>query len=654
MGATNMKRIVAILSIILLALTANAVDFTAQVNELIPKLAAEDVGSRYEPQMQLQAIAANASKPGHETERAALGAVLAAKAVDASVPQPARVWIVRQIEYIGRGEAVASLASLLGSPDAELRECARRALEKNPDPKAADSLREALQKGGDAAWKIGLIRSLGEKRDAASTRLIAASLNDPQVGGAAAKALGQIASPEAIQALWSVINTQPLAAESLACAASRLNSSEIAARLYRQSNLSPIRAAALSVLAKTDPKALEEALLGNDLRLQKVAAELAPPATLVALLPKMPSSAKVFALRAIDTEKPALDCAADADESVRVAALEAMLRVGTAYSVPLLIKAAASGSEAEKVAAIASLARINGRGAAEAILRQAAEGESAARVAAINALAARAAKASVPALLQYAADSDAAVSKAALQAIAKLGSDESLDNLVKLVLAGRAGAKDALQAVANRSADKSAVGRKLAAQAQATSGPQLNGILEVMALVGGTEALDTVVKFASSSSDDVRDGAIRALCQWREFVAVRPLLEVAAAPNVKLTHQVLAIQAVCRLIRSVESEPAQARVEAALAALKAASRDQEKRQVLSALASIKDRKAADAILKLLQDPALKTDAAHAALSLADALQKSDRNSARKLAEAVKKADISPDLTHKADESLKKK
>jgi hypothetical protein len=287
---------------------------------------------------------------------------------------------------------------------------------------------------------------------------------------------------------------------------------------------------------------------------------------------------------------------------------------------------------------------LNGRGAAQAIVKQAGQGDAPARVVAIAALAARVEKSALPSLLSYAGESDAEVSKAALASIGKIGGDESLDGLVKLVLANKPGAKDALQAVANRSADKSVVGRKLAAQAQSA------GVLEVMALVGGADALAAVVKLAVAGNDD----AIRALCQWREFAAVKPLLDVAGAPGAKQVHNVLAIQAICRLVKSSDSEPAQARVDAVLAALKAAGRPQEKTQVLSALASIKDRKAADAVIKLLADPATQKDAANAALSLADGLRKPDRGSAKKLAEAVKKANISPDLNKKAEQSLNKK
>ncbi len=671
-----MKRILITLTLASLALTVRGADFAAQVNDLIPKLAAADVGSRYEAQMQLQVIASASSMPGNDADRAALGAVLAAKAAAASVPQPARVWIIRQLEYMGRGEVVTALGALLGDADAELRECARRALEKNPDPKAIKVLRAALQKGGDTTWKIGLIRSLGEKHDAGSVAMLVPLLNDPKLGRPAAKALGSIASPEAIDALWKAVDTQSFACESLVDAVNFLLSAgkrdgavTAADKLYKSRLPSPVRAAGLALMAKSDAEVtkqyIEPSLRSGDTRLEKAAVDAAlviygktASATLAALLPKLPDSAKVFVLNALtpdpSAEKAALGCATEKGESVRIAALEVLAKIGTAASVTVLIKAAVNGSETEKNAAAASLGRINGALAGEAIAQQARQGDAAVRAVAIASLAGRADKSAVPSLLSCAAENDASVSKAALVAIGKIGNDESLDSLVRLVLDGKPGAKDALLAVANRSANKSVIGQQLAAQAQRASSQQLAGILDVMSLVGGTDALAAVVKFTADGNDEVKDGAIRALCQWREFAAVKPLLDVAATTGVKLTHQVLAIQGVCRLVRNGASEPSMARVDAALAALKTAGRDQEKKQVLSALASIKDRKAADAIIKLLTDTAVKTDAAQAALLLADALRKPDRGTSKKLAEAVKKANISPELDNRAEQLLRKK
>ena len=202
---------------------------------LIGRLADESVENRYAAQMELQDIASNASKPGHEAARKALGKRLAAKAADPSVPQPARVWIVRQLEYMGRDEAVKALAGVMNGDDAELRECARRALEKNPARAATSSLRDALKKANDAAWKIGLMNSLGEHGDARSVKLIAEGLDDPKTAPAAALALGKIANDAAVEALWGAFGKLPEAGEALIHAANRLQAkSDSAAKAIYQ------------------------------------------------------------------------------------------------------------------------------------------------------------------------------------------------------------------------------------------------------------------------------------------------------------------------------------------------------------------------------------------------------------------------------------
>lgn len=193
------------------------------VDDLLPRLAAAKVQDRYSAQMDLQKLALDAARPGAEAERAQMAAILATKAADPAVPQPARVWVVRQLEYIGGAESVPALTTLLNDEDRELKECARRALEKNPAPAATDSLRAALLQGGDSRWKIGLIQSLGERGDAQSVSLIAPSLDQPETSFAAAEALGKIATEEAVNDLLAALDKNARGtADALVSAANRL------------------------------------------------------------------------------------------------------------------------------------------------------------------------------------------------------------------------------------------------------------------------------------------------------------------------------------------------------------------------------------------------------------------------------------------------
>lgn len=659
------------------------------VNDVLPKLAAAKVEDRYSAQMELQRLVLNAARPGAEAERVELASILAVKATDPAVPQPARVWVVRQLEYIGAAESVAALTTLLNGQDAEMKECARRGLEKNPAPAATESLRAALKAGGETSWIIGLIQSLGERRDAVAVELIRPHLGSRETALAAAFALGKIADPGAVAALWEAYDAGASgAADGLVAAGNRLllagdkaAAKDLFSQLYlagtpqsgaaAQATKRPmapiqVRSAALigcaGAASQSAGQFIQDALQQQAPELQLAAVTAAAvayrkegvSAALAPLLPKLPASAKIYVLRVLDAadEKQVISAAGDGEEAVQAAALERLGQIGSAASIPVLFKAATAGPPSTQKAAAAALARICGPGADAAITKLAGEGDARSRAAAINALAARNDQSAAPALLKYAGESDPEVSAAACTALAKLGTDNELEGLIQLALSGKVPcATAALQAVASRVTDKSAAAQRVIAQTQTAAPGQLAPLFEILAMLGGQEALGSVSLAAASSNEVVKDAAIRALANWPDFPATKALLVIALDPQVKRVHSVLAIQGVARLVKSSDKEPAAARVDAALAAMKAASRDEEKKLLLSALASVPDKRAAEAIRPFLSDPKFQKEAGLAALTLAESLRRSDRPAARELAQAVRDAGLSDDLNRRADAIL---
>ena len=219
------------------------------------------VGERYAPQMELQGLALNAARPGAEAERAELatdprrqGRRRDRAAAGSGLGRaPARVY---RRGGIGPGPDRSAQGA-----DAELKECARRALEKNPAPAATESLRAALQKGGDSKWTIGLIQSLGERRDTGAVAPIDKAMARPETAFAAACALAKIHNESAVNELWDAFEQKlPVAADALLDAAHRLegrNDSKraeaIYARLYTSCEGVQRRAAALNGLAQVAP-----------------------------------------------------------------------------------------------------------------------------------------------------------------------------------------------------------------------------------------------------------------------------------------------------------------------------------------------------------------------------------------------------------------
>jgi len=133
-----------------------------------------------------------------------------------SKPSPAaQDYICRQLSLVGTAASVPALADLL--PDEKLSHMARYALERIPDDAAVAALRAALPKV-DGNLKVGVIHSLGVRRDAASTDALSGLLTDKNetIVAASAGALGNIGTSEAARTLGEF---QAKASESLKLAA---------------------------------------------------------------------------------------------------------------------------------------------------------------------------------------------------------------------------------------------------------------------------------------------------------------------------------------------------------------------------------------------------------------------------------------------------
>ena len=148
-------------------------------------------------------IAAHGDAAARKELEMRLAAVLK---TDAS--RDAKDFVCRKLMVIGTAESVPALADLLG--DKDLSHMARYALERMPAPEAAQALRDALPKVSGAT-KIGVIGSLGARRDAASVPALAALLGDADTDDrlCGRLALGAIGTAGAAKALGNVAKTAP-------------------------------------------------------------------------------------------------------------------------------------------------------------------------------------------------------------------------------------------------------------------------------------------------------------------------------------------------------------------------------------------------------------------------------------------------------------
>jgi len=143
---------------------------------------------------------------GNETARAALEKRLVAY-LGSSYPSVTRSFVCRQLVLIGSTASVPAVTPLI--LDEELSVHARNVLEHIPGAESEKALRDALGQT-KGRTRIGVINSVAARRDAASTPVLIKILGeDPASAAAAAKALGEIATPEAVKALTAARGKGP-------------------------------------------------------------------------------------------------------------------------------------------------------------------------------------------------------------------------------------------------------------------------------------------------------------------------------------------------------------------------------------------------------------------------------------------------------------
>ena len=682
------------------------------VDYLLPLMSAEDVGSRYASQILLQDMGSYAARPGAEAQRLALAQVMVKTLEQAKMENTVRNWFILQLERIGKAESVGLLTKLMSDEDKNTRDYARRALEKNPDAGATEALLKELAGAQEAAWKIGLIDALGDRRASSAVKPLTQALSDsdPNVAKAAASALSRIGGQDSAQALLAVL-AKPIGPVSAKAAQSLIDMAEAmtaaknaagAARIYgsvyewaSEATSVPIgiRVAAATGLIVTDAqRGVREAVTlmqDENPKMRQAAIQAARLSTskaviqaLTALLPKLQSDSQVQVLGLIgdlkDTsaEAAVVQLLASKDEAVSLAAAHALSRLGTETSAKTLFDAAVNGRGSVQKAAQDGLAVMSGPQAEALIHAKAASGAAKARAVAITLLGQRRSEGTARLLLAYAAEADETVSAAAFQAMANVADAIDIAALTDLVVQAKSeGARTAgvtaLKAVLAKAQDKEVAGKIILDQMNKAQGQTRLALLSSLPSLGGATALKAVTDAARSSDEAVRDAGIRALSEWPDYEAVPALVDIASNGQTPLNPYVLAVRGALRLIALQQPsmgprmgppaglrmgprmDPAEVESRAVLCMkiFDLARRIEEKRQAIATLATLPCERSANRLLELVKDESLKTEAALAAVNLAGAMLRTDRQAAQELAQKILDMNVSADINDQANAVL---
>ncbi|MHC4198830.1 MAG: HEAT repeat domain-containing protein, partial [Planctomycetota bacterium] len=550
--------------------------------------------------------------------------------------------------------------------DEKLSHIACCALEPMPFPEAARALREALGKTSGMT-KVGVITSLGFRRDKQAVPQLARLLRDTNVdvARAAAAALGRTGTPEAAGALktFRARASGPLlsvAAEASLTAAEQLlvqgrkdDAAEMYEELLRPKWPVHARLGAFGGILKARPSEavsrVIKAVAGNDPALRAVAianisALSAPGAAerFAAELPKLAADVQAMLIGALAKTGdpgvlPAIVSAASSRHAdVRVAAAKGLGKVGDASTVTVLCKMVAEGrSDAEKQAAAKSLQSLRGDGVDAALVRGMGAASSSARQALINALVVRDAKSAVPALFEEARGRDKATRVAAFKAIGWLAGAQDLPRLLRALVAleGDAGRKEAELAavrVSRKITDDAMRGdAALRAYRSATSAAAKHSLLRVLAGIGDVKALAVVKAAVKDRDPGVRDAAVRAMADWPDPRAVDTLLDVFKTAQSEI-HRVLALRGCVRLL-GMGGRPAEETVSAYRGLLRLARRTDEKKLVLGGLGKVPSAAARDVVEPMLKDATVRAEAEAALLGIARGIVGSSPNEAKSIA-----------------------
>ncbi len=605
---------------------------------LIPGMGEKELTVRYNQQQQWQEICLAAGAPGKDADRLLVCKLMCAK-LGPDVPEQARVWLLRQLEYIGRGESVNVVGKCLDDPSELIRETAIRCLANNPAEEASAPLVAKLP-SADAKTKVSIANALAFRKAPTAVAALAAELKceTPAVAQAAARALGKIANSDAAVQLskargsakeplrlW-ICDAYLLCADALFKSDKKTEAAAIYNDLYDSEKIRSIRMAALKGVVRSAGDAAGEniakLLTADDRDARDIAlAEIndinaKSLQTLAGSFGKLPPQAQVLFLGALAArgEKAqaslALTAAKSTNEALQKAGIVALSKLGDASAVPILVETAFSKSKNAGVAKESLVVLAGADDKLIAMLKE--EKMPAVRTSLISLLADRGAGAATPLFLQDAVAEDAALRLAAITALAKLAEPRDLPAMVAVALKAAKGkerdqAENAIVAVAGRIQEPAKRADPIVAALTPESKVTL---LPLLGKLGGPKALAVAQESLRSDSKEQKSAAVTALTNWPDETVSADLLVLAKEAADGETKNA-AFMGLVRVNSISKDRPAAPRLSSLKQAMELANSDGDKKLVLDALATVKDIETLRYVLpyldqKTLVQPACKT------------------------------------------------
>ncbi|HYE20933.1 MAG TPA: hypothetical protein VEA69_20980 [Tepidisphaeraceae bacterium] len=641
-------------------------DVCAMLVPLSDEKAKDDTAAR----SALVALERHAGRPGATADRRTYTAAICDALTTRAEPE-VRAFLIERLKWVGDESAVGPIAAYLS--DETLAPHAAAALARIATPEAVAALEKALP-ASDKAARVAIVKALGDLRAAGQADELRKSAASPDAALrlTALYALASAGDAQTRDLLDKAEQSAGGAYEKSRVAAARLllierrfptaqDESTAAARdlvkKYAEAKEVDVAIAGLHLLAKHAPDAAVTDLLAaidspnvelrngaldaalhikGDAGVAKFVEKLANKST------PAPVKADVLAYLGRRGEKsPAVDAAVSTaittdaeDPTVRLAAVIVAPRLLGERAVDPIAQLVKSAPAATAKPAAEALMRVPGDAPVRALAAALSTAGAANKVVIVDALATRADPAAATAgplkdaILAQLASTDAGVPAAAAKVMERLAGPADAPKLIDLAMSATADnvEQGALRAAATAMGQVTGDAKAepfLAALAKAPATKRA-ALHKALARLAGPKALAAVAADLKSDDAAVKDGAIRALADWADESAAAALLEVAAGNHAaKPNQQVLAVRGVITLARNAKAESAE-KVKLLGQTIKAATRPDEKKLALAALASERTTAALDLAAGLLDDDALRPEAALAVVKIAAPTEKGQK------------------------------
>lgn len=570
--------------------------------------------------------------------------------LQSDAPAADKAMACKRLSVCGSPAAVPELAKLLTNE--QLASWARIALEAIPGPACDEALRNAMP-GLKGRLLVGVINSLGVRRDAGAVEALSAKLQDQdaEVASAAAVALGRVGNAAATRSLRQALagarmNVRDAVAEGCVLCAERLLSAgqrAEAAALYdelrqadvpKQKKLEATRGAILARQTDGIPLLVEQLrsadkaffqiglstareLPGREVA-QAVVAELvgAAPERAALLLVTLADRGDTGVLPSV------MQAASSGPKPVRIAAIGVLPRLGNESCVAALLAIAADADADLAAAARTALAGLPGKKVDAEITSRLANAQVKDLPLLIELVGLRRIDAQSY-LLQAAGHPQSSIRAAAFAA---LGETVGPGDLAVLIAEAKAPkhaedaqvVRQALKAACVRMPERDAAAEQLASAMSGAPVATQCTLLEILGAMGGAKALETLGKAAKTGDEQLQDTVTRSLGEWMDVDAAPVLIDLARTLS-EDKYKVRALRGYIRLARQFAANDGQ-RVAMCQQALAAATRTAEQKLVLDAVSRSPNIEALRLVVKAAETPELKEDGARAAQAIYDKMR----------------------------------